>query len=131
VYLFNLPADADDPGMKTNRLQPSLLCRPAAGSFAGWRRWWSGGLDRIRRAWLPARRGAESARRAVVLRRNEVLRLEPDRHRCVILKRGIVWLTGNPADRDVVLHSGGQYHCADRWPVVLEALEEAEIVLLG
>jgi len=61
---------------------------------------------------------------------NEVIRLERTSYaRAVTVKRGIVWLTGNPADRDVLLRTGERYEFQNRWPYILQALEYAELHL--
>jgi hypothetical protein len=45
------------------------------------------------------------------------------------VREGIVWLTGTPADSDVILQRGDRFVLDERWPFVLQAMEDAEIDL--
>jgi len=66
----------------------------------------------------------------VRLARNELVRLqERSGRRAVIVRKGIIWLTGTPACGDVILQCGGRFEFGDRWPFVVQALEDAEIEL--
>jgi hypothetical protein len=61
---------------------------------------------------------------------NELVRLqERSGRRSVIVRKGIVWLTGTPACGDVILQCGARFEFGDQWPFVLQALEDAEIEL--
>lgn len=42
------------------------------------------------------------------------------------LTRGTVWITGTPACGDTILGVGDVYEFGNRWPYVIEALEDAE-----
>jgi hypothetical protein len=67
----------------------------------------------------------------VYLKRGAIIRLKKNSGVSkVITKNGIVWLTGTPADGDVVLPSGEQFEFRNNWPYVLEALEEVELLLV-
>jgi hypothetical protein len=67
----------------------------------------------------------------ISLNRGEVIRLEKN---CgvknIATKSGIVWLTGTPASGDVLLQNGEQFELQNQWPYVIEALEEAELLLV-
>jgi hypothetical protein len=68
----------------------------------------------------------------VYLKRGEIIRLTKNSGVCKVkTKNGIVWLTGTPADGDVVLQSGEQCELRNNWPYVLEALEEVELLLVS
>lgn len=68
--------------------------------------------------------------KTVSLARNEVMRLERSSGiKTVEAKNGVVWLTGSPAESDVLLQNGERFELQNRWPYVIEALEQAEIVL--
>ncbi len=45
-------------------------------------------------------------------------------------KDGIVWLTGTPANGDVLLQQGDRFELKRDWPYVIQALERAEVSLL-
>lgn len=47
------------------------------------------------------------------------------------VRQGTVWLTQTPAERDIVLTAGQCFQLTDRHPVVIEALIDAEISLVG
>lgn len=69
--------------------------------------------------------------RSVCLRANEVLRLEkPSRTQSLAVRSGTIWLTGTPAQGDVLLQAGDRFHLTTGWPFVLQALGDAEMVLL-
>ena len=44
--------------------------------------------------------------------------------------RGAVWLTGTPAEKDFVLEAEASLGLMNHYPYVIEALTEAEIVLV-
>ena len=68
----------------------------------------------------------------VRLGRNELVCLHQDCGRHVIhVRQGIVWLTGTPACGDVILFQGDRLVFDERWQYVFQALQEAEIDLLG
>lgn len=65
------------------------------------------------------------------MKRGEVIRLEKDSGvRNIETKNGLVWLTGTPADGDVLLQNAEQFELRNQWPYVIQALEEAELSLL-
>jgi hypothetical protein len=47
------------------------------------------------------------------------------------VRSGAIWLTETPADADLVLNATDRFHLNRRWPVVIQALEDAEIILRG
>jgi hypothetical protein len=74
---------------------------------------------------------ARAQTRLVYLKRGEIIRLRKHAGVSKVKTRnGIVWLTGTPADGDVVLQSGEQFELRNHWPYVLEALEEVELLLV-
>jgi hypothetical protein len=69
--------------------------------------------------------------KGIQLGRNRVIRLEKKSQVTRIeVKSGVAWLTGTPADRDILLPAGGQYDFPDQWPFVIQAVDEVELVLL-
>ena len=44
--------------------------------------------------------------------------------------RGTIWLTGTPAEKDVVLQAGEKFRLAGGEKFVVEALADAEIILI-
>lgn len=66
------------------------------------------------------------------MKRGEIIRLEKASGvRNVETKNGVVWLTGTPADGDVLLQNGEQFELRNNWPYVIEALEPAELLLVS
>jgi hypothetical protein len=68
----------------------------------------------------------------ILLRAHEVVRLTPES--CVKhleVRQGIVWLTGTPAQGDVLLRTGDRFDLNNHWPFVVEAIGKAEIILLS
>ena len=66
----------------------------------------------------------------VSLRRNQVFTIpKMPTTRCIEVRRGEVWLTGTPAERDIVLQMDETLCLANGHPFVVEALADAEIVL--
>jgi Protein of unknown function (DUF2917) len=45
------------------------------------------------------------------------------------VREGIVWLTGTPAVGDVILRIGDRFVLDERWPFVVQAMEDAVIDL--
>lgn len=43
------------------------------------------------------------------------------------VNRGILWLTGTPANGDVILEAGQAFEFQNHWPYVIQALEASEI----
>lgn len=65
------------------------------------------------------------------LKRGEVIQLEKNSGvKNVETKSGVVWLTGMPANGDVLLQTGEKFELQNHWPYVFEALEPAELLLL-
>lgn len=50
--------------------------------------------------------------------------------RCLQVRRGTVWLTGTPAESDVMLQTGNRFSLTGQWPFVLQAMGDVEIDLL-
>ena len=68
--------------------------------------------------------------RAVRMANAEVIRLDKKSGvKSIEVIRGIVWLTGTPADGDIILQEDDRFVLSTSWPYVLQALNEAEIVL--
>jgi Protein of unknown function (DUF2917) len=64
------------------------------------------------------------------MKRGEIIRLEKTSGvRNIEMKNGVVWLTGTPADGDVLLQDGERFELRNNWPYVIEALEPAEVLL--
>lgn len=59
------------------------------------------------------------------LKRGEVISIR--RSGCVRILKGAVWLTGTPADEDVILTEGEIFSLKKHFPFVVEGLTEAEI----
>lgn len=73
-----------------------------------------------------------SATKAEIIQvpREKVIRLEKSSGvKSVEVKSGIVWLTGTPANGDVLLSPGERFELRDNWPFVIQALEVAELSL--
>lgn len=47
----------------------------------------------------------------------------------ITVTRGVIWLTGTPGDGDVILREGETHASSNRWPHVIQAMEDAEVVL--
>ena len=70
--------------------------------------------------------------RCVYLRAGELLALEESHGwKTVEVVSGEMWLTQTPATNDLLLGPGGRFEVGDAFPVVIEALGRAEIVLRG
>jgi hypothetical protein len=64
------------------------------------------------------------------LERHHVIRLERNQQfKKIEVKSGGLWLTGTPADGDVLLGPSEIFEFQDDWPYVIEAIEAAEISL--
>lgn len=46
-------------------------------------------------------------------------------------KSGRLWLTGSPADGDVLLSPGQRFELKENWPYVIEALESSGVFVCG
>lgn len=69
---------------------------------------------------------------ATLLAKNAVLRIDRNsRVREIRIVSGKVWLTTTPADGDVILGAGEKWKPGTNSPVVIEALEPAELLLLS
>ncbi len=70
--------------------------------------------------------GAET----VSLPREKIFRLDKNsRASSIEIISGVIWLTGTPADGDVLLSGGERFVLQDKRPFVIQALEPAEILL--
>ena len=70
--------------------------------------------------------------KAIRLKRGEVIRLEKKSGvKNIAIRNGGVWLTGTPADGDVLLQQGEQFTLRNDWPYIIEALEPAELLLVS
>jgi hypothetical protein len=70
-----------------------------------------------------------AAPRFISLRADEVVSFT--RHQRVSrieVQHGIVWLTGTPAEGDVLLHAGDRFDLGDASPYVVQALGEATLI---
>lgn len=80
------------------------------------------------------RSGLESSvaeSRIIHLRAHEVVRLTPERRaKHLEVRQGTVWLTGTPAQGDVLLSTGNRFNLNDNWPFVVEAIGNADLILL-
>ena len=69
---------------------------------------------------------------AIRLGRNGIIQLEEHCGAgCLRVRRGTVWLTGTPAEIDVVLQAGNRFNLSGQWPFVLQAMGDADIELLS
>jgi hypothetical protein len=69
--------------------------------------------------------------RLVNLKREEVIRLKKSSGiKTIEIKSGSVWLTGTPANGDLILQHGARFETSGEWPYIIQALEPAEIALL-
>ncbi len=70
-------------------------------------------------------------REQFLLQRGQVIRLGKDlKIRCIQMMSGRIWLTGTPAQGDLILSGSERLELSDHWPFVIEALEPAELLLL-
>ena len=70
--------------------------------------------------------------KTICLRRGEVIRLEKKSGvNNIETKDGAVWLTGTPANDDVLLKNGEQFELQNHWPYIIEALEQTDLLLLS
>lgn len=75
----------------------------------------------------------DSSVQAGVIRldREKVIRLEKhSKVKTVEINRGVVWLTGAPANGDVLLQAGDRFELQDSWPYLIQAMETAELALV-
>jgi hypothetical protein len=108
-------------------LTADLLFRWWRRINAGANHWLAAYYRTCGRAGLTLQRAAP---RAMELRAGEVRRLDRTVHvRRIEVERGVIWLTGSPADGDVLLHAGENYSPAGPWRFVVQALEPARIIL--
>ncbi len=70
----------------------------------------------------------ERGKRVMELSRGKAVRLEEG---CgwsrVVVRSGVVWITGTPGTEDVVLRAGEGMVFGENWPFVVEALEGTEV----
>ena len=72
-----------------------------------------------------------AAPRTICLADGQVLRLTPDlRVSHIEVKEGTVWLTGCPANGDVLLREGDRFELSNQWPFVVQAIGNAIVVLV-
>lgn len=71
---------------------------------------------------MPERLTLSSGKTLSVVEYNQFARIQ--------VQRGNVWLTTTPGDRDIVLRRGDDFEFSGNWPVVIEALDDAEIILV-
>jgi hypothetical protein len=50
--------------------------------------------------------------------------------RRIEVRQGLIWLTGTPANGDVLLQAGDVFHLSDCWPFLIQALDSAEISVM-
>ena len=73
-----------------------------------------------------------TASRTILLRANKVIRLTREsRVKHLEVRRGAVWLTGTPAQGDVLLRDGERFVMQENWPFVVQAIGNAQIVLVS
>jgi len=60
----------------------------------------------------------------------EIVRLEKDSGvKCIRVRNGWIWLTGTPADGDVVLGPGEEFELTGAWPFLLQALSNKDVMV--
>lgn len=79
---------------------------------------------------LPAAAGCVAPQTQVIqLQRGKVIRLEKSTGvKSVEVSGGVIWLTGTPANGDVVLSTNERFELRENWPFVIQALEAAELL---
>ncbi len=66
----------------------------------------------------------------IQLPHEKVIRLEKNSDvESIEITIGMVWLTGTPANGDVLLSPGERFELRDNWPFVIQALEATELSL--
>ncbi len=66
----------------------------------------------------------------IQLPREKIIRLEKNSGiKSIVARNGIVWLTGTPANGDVLLSPGERFELRGNWPFVIQALEATELSL--
>jgi Protein of unknown function (DUF2917) len=64
------------------------------------------------------------------LPRGKIIRLEKNSGvKSLESKSGVIWLTGTPANGDVLLSPGERFELRGNWPFVIQALEPAKLSL--
>ena len=64
------------------------------------------------------------------LKRHHLIRLErKQQFKKIEVTSGVLWLTGTPADGDLILGQGETFEFQSGWPYIIEAIETAEISL--
>lgn len=75
--------------------------------------------------------GNEARPSGTLLGKHAVLRIDRNSPvREIRVLTGILWMTGTPADGDVILRAGEQRKLDGNAPFIIEALETAELFLL-
>jgi hypothetical protein len=99
--------------VKNELLSTLLDLPPAAGAFRS-------ASKRTERARTETRR----------LERHQVIRLERNQpFKKVEVRSGVLWLTGTPANGDILLEQSQIFEFQNAWPYVIEAIETADILL--
>lgn len=108
VHLFTGPGAGHDRGMLN--VSRALTFRPATSRTL---------VDR----------NAVAATGPLTLSAGRVHRLYSPAHQPVVITatRGTIWLTHTPAEGDIILRTGEQLAISDGWPVVIQAITDAEV----
>ena len=64
------------------------------------------------------------------LSRGEVQQIVRDDVDEIHVLTGVVWLTTTPGDEDIVLHASNSFQLPKSGPIVIEALQDASVLLL-
>jgi hypothetical protein len=81
--------------------------------------------------WRNAASATRPAWKEMQLHQGELLRLEKASGIVRIeVKSGVLWVTGTPAEADILLKAGDQMNLTQNWPFILEGLEPASLRLL-
>jgi len=89
----------------------------------------------LRWLWSPVAGNPESATTqttstVVLLGRHQVLTISKENPVCRIqMRRGSIWLTETPGAKDIVLQASEYFCPKESYPLVIEALTEAEVIL--
>ena len=80
---------------------------------------------------IGARVALHAGAKSVVLRRGHVMTIaDTSAARRIQVTQGAVWLTGTPAENDIVLQANESLGLTNHYPFVVEALTDAEITLV-
>lgn len=87
---------------------------------------------------MPANRSIREIDPAFTNERHRVLRMqsgelvrldEKSQVSLLEVREGLIWLTGTPANGDILLERGNQLRLTDQWPFLVQALNDSEIAL--